>query len=107
MKKFNLRDTVKGWFVGGFSPAVLKTEDVEVAVKIYKKNDYEPSHHHKIATEITVIIKGNVRMNGEEFKDGDIIMIEPSMSTDFLVTSDECITCVVKHPGARDDKYVD
>ena len=55
---------VKGWFVGRFTPTVLSTNDVEVAVKHYKKGDYESAHYHKIATEVTVIISGRVKMNG-------------------------------------------
>ena len=41
MKTAKLEDMVKGWFVGNFEPSLLKTNDVEVAVKSYKKGDYE------------------------------------------------------------------
>lgn len=57
MKVAKLEDMVKGWFVGNFDP----TNDVEVAVKEYKKGDYEEKHYHKIATEITVIVKMNTQ----------------------------------------------
>ena len=39
MKIKYLDDMTKGWFVGNFEPTVLNTEDVEVAVKKYKKGD--------------------------------------------------------------------
>ena len=77
MKKANLNDMINGWFVGNFEPTLLKTNDVEVAVKKYKKGDYEDKHYHKIAMEITVVIKGRVKMNGIEYKENDIIVIEP------------------------------
>jgi quercetin dioxygenase-like cupin family protein len=104
MKKANLKDMVKGWFVGDFSPALIKTEKVEVAVKEYKKGDREERHYHKIATEITVIASGKVRMNGVDHNKGDILVIEPSESTDFEALEDS-ITVVVKYPGASNDKY--
>lgn len=105
MKVFNLRDMVKGWFVGHFQPTVLLTKDVEVAVKKYKAGEYEVAHYHKIATEITVITDGEVRMNGVSYSSGDIILIEPNQATDFLAVTD-VTTTVVKYPGANDDKYI-
>lgn len=95
----------KGWFIGNFEPTVLKTNDLEVAVKEYKKGEYENLHYHKIATEITVIISGKVRMNGNIYIKGDIIKIYPNESTDFEVLEDT-ITTVVKLPGANSDKYL-
>lgn len=43
MRTARLEDMVKGWFVGNFEPTLIKTNDVEVAVKatireIMKKN---------------------------------------------------------------------
>lgn len=105
MKKYQLNDMTKGWFVGDFSPTIIKTQEVEVGVKQYRQNEYEETHHHKIATEITVIVSGKVRMNGEIYAAGDIIVIEPGESTDFEVLED-VTTVVVKYPGAQNDKYM-
>ena len=106
MKTAKLDDMVKGWFIGNFEPTLLKTNDCEVAVKHYKKGDYEGKHYHKIATEYTVIIAGQVRMNGVEYAPGDIIVMEPNEATDFEVLSDTAVNVVVKMPGVNDDKYV-
>lgn len=105
MKVAKLEDMVKGWFVGNFDPTLLKTNDVEVAVKEYKKGDYEEKHYHKIATEITVIVSGKVLMNGIEYSKGDIIVTEPNEATDFEALEDT-VNTVVKYPGANDDKYL-
>lgn len=105
MKKYQLEDMVKGWFVGGFEPTIINTKDVEVAVKSYKKGESEETHYHKVATEITVIISGCVRMNGIEYSAGDIIVIEPYESTNFEALEDTTNT-VVKFPGATNDKYL-
>ncbi len=97
---------VKGWFVGAFSPTVLHTDQVEVGIKRYRQGDYEASHHHKVAQEITVIVSGEVEMNGVKYVQDDIIVIDPNESTDFKCLTD-VVTCVVKYPGASNDKYVD
>jgi len=100
-----LQHMTRGWFVGNFKPVVHKTEDVEVAIQHFEKGDKEPRHVHKIATEITTIVSGRVRMNGVEYEKGDIIKIPAGEPTDFEALED-AVTCVVKHPGALNDKYV-
>jgi len=105
MKKHKLKEMFKGWVVGNFNPSCYKTDEVEVAVKEYKKDDKEPSHYHKIATEITVIVSGIVLMNSIEYKTGDIITIEPGESTNFEALSD-VVTTVIKVPCVKDDKYI-
>jgi quercetin dioxygenase-like cupin family protein len=104
MECFRLAEMVKGWFVGGFSPAAFKTSDCEVAVKHYKAGQTERAHFHKVATEITVVVAGKVRMAGREWEAGDIVVLKPGEVTDFEAMTD-AINVVVKHPGATDDKY--
>lgn len=94
----------KGWFVGNFEPSLYKTSDCEVAIKTYKKGDIENAHYHKIATEITVVVKGKVRMFDSEFVEGDIIIVEPGDVTSFEALED-AMNVVVKLPGANNDKY--
>ncbi len=106
MKVENLKNFFRGWFIGNFEPSLFKTNDVEVAIKKYKKGDVEPLHHHKISTEYTTILNGTVRMNGIEYGDGSIIVIEPNESTDFEALTD-VTTVVVKTPFSKNDKYID
>ena len=106
MKIERLEKMFKGWFVGNFEPTLFRTNDVEVAVKSYNKGDYEERHYHKIATELTVIIKGRVKMNGVEYNEGDIIVMEPNEATDFECLEDGTQNVVVKIPGANNDKYM-
>lgn len=106
MKVENLNNMVKGWFIGNFTPSLCKTNDVEIAVKKYKKGDYEEAHYHKIATEYTVVISGRVKMNNVEYRAGEIIVMEPNEATDFECLEDDTINVVVKLPGANHDKYL-
>ena len=105
MEKFNLDDMFKGWFIGNFEPSLLKTNDVEVGIKKYMAGDEEGYHYHKIATEFTVILDGTVEMSGITYTNGDIIKIEPGISTNFKALTD-VTTVVVKVPGASNDKYI-
>lgn len=105
MKINKLNEMFKGWFVGNFEPSLYKTDDVEVAVKIYKAGDKEGKHYHKVATEITVVVSGMVLMNGVTYNSGDVITIEPGDVTDFEALSDS-VTTVVKVPCVKDDKYI-
>lgn len=105
MDTFKLQEMVKGWFVGNFTPTAYSTNYVEVAIKHYKAGDYESIHHHKIATEITVISSGKVKMNGVNYVEGSILVIYPNEATDFLAVTD-VVTTVVKLPSAKQDKYL-
>ena len=53
----------------------------------------------------TVILGGEAEMFGRVFKDGDIVKIPPGSVTDFRAITD-VTTVVVKHPGAKNDKYI-
>lgn len=105
MKHALLNEMTKGWFVGNFSPTAYKTNACEVAVKYYKAGDKEHKHFHKIATEITLILSGIVKMAEREWNAGSIIILEPGEITDFEALTD-AINVVVKVPGALDDKYI-
>lgn len=105
MKTAHLDDMVKGWFIGAFAPTALASEACEVAVKRYKAGDYEASHYHRVATEVTLIVEGTVRMVGKEWHAGDIVVLEPGDTTDFEAVTD-AVNVVVKTPCVSGDKYL-
>lgn len=104
MNAYRLQDMTRGWFVGDFSPTALATQAAEVAVKSYRAGDHEARHHHRLATEVTLVQSGAVEMNGLRHEAGSVVVIPPFESTDFRALEDT-VTVVVKVPGARDDKY--
>lgn len=104
MKKYELKNMTRGWFVGNFAPTCLATSAAEVGVKEYKKGYRGEAHFHKVATEATVIISGRAEMNGISCGPGDILVVEPGETADFSAESD-VVTVVVKVPGAPDDKF--
>ena len=106
MRLSHLDDMTRGWFVGDFDPTMVRTSDVEVAVKRYAAGEYEARHYHKLATETTCIVAGEARMAGRDVSAGDIIVLEPYEATDFLAVTD-VVLVAVKVPGAKNDKYED
>lgn len=105
MKKSRLEDFIGGWFVGDFDPTILKTPNAEVSIKHYKAGFTEEPHIHKIADEITVIISGQANIDGVIYGPNDILLIEKNEAINFLALTD-MITCVVKVPSVKGDKYV-
>ncbi|MBL8861159.1 MAG: hypothetical protein JNK02_04025 [Planctomycetes bacterium] len=104
MQVHKLADMKGGWFVGDFAPSVLRTPAAEVAVKTYAAGATEARHVHRVAHELTLVLGGEVRMNGARYVSGDILLIEPGDSTDFEALTD-VTTVVVKVPSVAGDKY--
>ena len=99
-----LDDMVRGWFVGDFSPTVESSSEVEVAIKHYVAGDTEERHVHKVATELTAVVSGRVRMDGVELGPGDIAELRPGVPSDFLALTDAAVVAV-KLPAVAGDKY--
>jgi hypothetical protein len=100
----SLKDMVGGWMVGDFDPSCIRTAACEVACKHYPAGAAEAAHVHRIATELTLIARGRVTMNGRVFTEGDIIILEPGEATDFRAL-EPSTTVVVKMPSVAGDKY--
>ncbi|MDA0161930.1 hypothetical protein OM076_16770 [Solirubrobacter ginsenosidimutans] len=105
MNVHKLDGMVRGWFVGDFEPAVHRTSEVEVAVKSYVAGEREERHVHKIATELTAVVTGRVRMDGVELGPGDIAELRPGEPSDFLALTDATVVAV-KLPAVAGDKYL-
>lgn len=104
MRRYRLKDMNKGWFIGHFPKAVFRTKEFDVALKIEKAGERVDRHWHKIATEITLVAEGEVRINDKKLKKGDIIVINPKENTDYEVIED-AVTVIVKVPSVKNDKY--
>ena len=99
-----LDEMVRGWFVGDFEPTVARSSEVEVAVNSYVAGDAEERHVHKVATEVTAVVSGSVRMDGTDLHAGDIVRIPPGQASDFLALTD-AVVVAVKLPAVAGDKY--
>ena len=104
--KFLLSDFKLGWVVGNFSPSLMKSEHIEVGIKYFKMGDVEPSHKQLIATELTVVVSGTVRLAEKEYNQGEIVRIDPGVFADFEALTDAALVCI-KYPSLPNDKVLE
>jgi gentisate 1,2-dioxygenase len=105
-KKFLLSESGdRGWFVGGFDRAVFSTTGLEAAYQYNYPGEISEAHYHKIATEINLITRGRVVINGEEYTAGMGIIFYPGdiCECEYLEDTE---TMVLKVPGPLNDKYM-
>lgn len=100
-----LDEMVRGWFVGDFEPAAVRATGAEVALKSYPAGESEARHVHRVATEVTAVVSGSVRMDGRQLREGDIAVLAPGQASDFLALTD-AVVVAVKLPAVAGDKYL-
>lgn len=100
----NLKDFINGWIIGNFSPSLIKSNDIEVAVFYLKKGDQGDGHFHKIATEYNIILQGLAEKNGKELKTGDIFTYYPEECS-YVKYLEDTILLVIKTPSIQNDKF--
>ena len=106
MKTEKLENFKGGWFIGNFSPTLLKTRSFDIAVKSYNAGDVEKSHVHKKATAYTLVLNGVAMFNDKPISGGTIVILEPGEWNQFKAITD-VTTVVIKTPSAKNDKYTE
>lgn len=104
MKLKKLSDFHRGWIVGNFDPALVKTADIEIGILTHKKGEHWPKHYHKLAVEWNVLISGKMEINGWPINSGDIFIIERNEVSEPTFLED-CTILVFKIPSVPGDKY--
>src|SRR6185436_1195913 len=106
MKVLSLKDFTRGWIVGKFEPN-LYTKDYELGFKYYQKGECEKFHTHLLSDEVTIVLLGEIQMNYQVYREGDIIIQEKGEFTDFICLSDKAITEVYRPDGSfPNDKII-
>jgi len=104
MKVSKLSDAgARGWFIGDFPEAVLRTKDFEVCYQINQRG-HAKSHVHNEITEVTLVVSGRVLTNGNVYNPGDIYILEPGdiSQTEYL---EETSVVTIKTPSIPKDKH--
>jgi hypothetical protein len=101
-----LEDFKLGWVVGDFNPALIHSKDVEMAIKHFRKGDVEPSHKQLIATEITIVVNGEIRLGDSKYGVDQIVIIPPGIYADFEALTDCSLVCI-KYPSLPSDKVLE
>lgn len=101
MKIKRIENMVGGWFVGNFEPTAFKTDKFEVSYKIHPKGQLWDIHYHTHVTEINLVIRGKMILQGVTLVEGDIFTLEPYEIADPEFLEDTEIICV-KTPSIND-----
>lgn len=104
-KKLNLSDFLGGWLVGDFNPSLIKTDELEVGIKIIPAGTLGDGHYHKVATEYTIILEGHAIDNDIDYLKGDIITIKPN-EKNFTKFVTETTILIIKSKSILNDKYI-
>ena len=104
MDIIKLDTMVKGWFIGDFTPSILRTKDFEIGLLSYPKGTIHEVHTHKIATEYNLITKGSMTLQRQFLTTGDIFIIYPNEVADPIYLEDTEVICI-KVPSVPGDKY--
>ena len=104
-KRLRLSDSgARGWFVGDFPEALHRTKDYEVCFQTNPKGAVYERHYHKIITEMQLITRGCMELNGEMYRTGDVVVVEPGEWAEGCYHEDTD-TVAVKWPSIPNDKY--
>jgi len=100
----NINEFWRGWFIGNFDPAVLKTDHFEVGLLTHLKDEKWPKHYHAQHTEYNLLVKGTMKICGKTINEGELFILEPNEIADpeFL---EDCTVLCVKQPSIPGDKY--
>jgi len=93
-----------GWFIGNFSPSLLKTDQFEVCYKYHAKGEAWPAHYHKLGTEYNLLVRGRMKMHDKILEAGTLFILSPMEVADpeFL---EDCEVLIIKTPSSPGDKY--
>ena len=104
MQISKLTDYFRGWVIGDFSPALVRSKEFEVGLLTHLKDEKWPKHYHAIATEYNVLVSGKMTINGVKLSDGDVFVIGPGEIAD-PVFHEDCKVLCIKIPSLPKDKY--
>ena len=105
MKKLKHSDTGdRGWFIGNFDRAAVKTKDFEVCWQTNPAGAKDTPHYHKVITEVQLIVRGRIIINGVEFEPGDIYVSDPGEHYYGEYLEDTEVVAI-KFPSIPSDKY--
>ena len=100
MKRYRYEDMKSGWFVGDSEPTAYNA-NFEVNYRKHKKGEEWDVHYHTEVTEINLLIRGKMKLQGQILQDGDIFILEPYEVADPQFLKDTEIVCV-KTPSVND-----
>lgn len=98
-------DFIRGWFIGNFTPSILKTSLFEAGLLEHKKGEKWPYHYHKVADEYNILIEGAMLLNERRIESGQSFTIS-HCEIACPIFLEDCLVLCIKIPSCPQDKYV-
>ncbi len=102
----NVKDFIRGWFIGNFDQALFKTTDFEISFQSAKKGEPVARHYQRISTEYNVVASGKLLVNGKTYEKGDIFVFEPYVVCEVEFLEDSDVVCVKVPSVGIEDKVL-
>ncbi len=103
IKKYNLNEMFRGWFIGNFEPSVFKSSCIEVGYLFHKKGEIWNVHYHNNLIEVNLLVKGKMILNNMEINENEIFVINQKEIACPIFLEDCNIVCI-KIPNIVGDK---
>ena len=102
---WNRYDYTRGWFIGDFTPSIIKTSMFEVGMLEHKQNEKHGFHYHEHLIEINYLIKGTMILNNTQIFAGQIFTLYKNQIAcpKFL---EDCTLVCIKIPSVKGDKVI-
>ena len=91
--------------VDEFKPSFFKSSLYEIEILKYKLGEKHIFYYHKISSEINLLLKGKMKINGCNIYTTQIFIYEPKqiICREFL---EDCEILCIKIPSINDDNYI-
>lgn len=104
MKKESIKDFNFDYFIGNFNPSLLKTNEVEIAFRSYKKYTIIHPFFRKKDQEIVLITKGCIEYENNLYKKGDILNWAPNEKIYGFIKENTDVL-IIRSPGTKSDWF--
>lgn len=103
VKDIQIKDTVRGWFLGDFEPSIKRISNMEIGLLTHEANEQWDAHVHREVVEYNYLVKGEMTLNEQEYKTGDSFIFPPRhLAVPKFKT--KCIILCLKIPSKPTDK---
>jgi quercetin dioxygenase-like cupin family protein len=100
----HLNNYVRGWLIGDFTPAVVRTPQFEVCITEHARGETSTPHYHKRTTEYNVVASGEVEVNDQVCRKGDIFTYHANEVAQVRFLQATTLV-VIRIPSDPTDKY--
>jgi hypothetical protein len=105
MKVYDTEQFICGWFIGDFTPSVIRTTAYEAGYKLHAAGEKWPVHYHEHMDEINFLLEGEMVIQGKTLIGPCVFLLERNEIADPIFVTD-CKIFIIKTPSVPGDKVI-